>query len=61
MNNIKNEFEKIMNDSTRFDNEELNEMQQVIDATQNNLKELAQKKRINVLKLGKRYNGKLKK
>lgn len=58
MNNIKDEFEKIMDNNSKFDNQELNRMQQIINSSQNNLKELARKERINVLKLGKKYDGK---
>lgn len=58
MNNTKNEFEKIMDNNSKFNNNELNEMQKIIDSSQNSLKELARKERINVLKLGKKYDGK---
>ena len=53
MNNTKNEFEKIMDNNSKFNNNDLNEMQKIIDSSQNSLKELARKERINVLKLGK--------
>lgn len=58
MNNTKNEFEKIMDNNSKFNNNDLNEMQKIIDSSQNSLKELARKERINVLKLGKKYDGK---